>query len=85
MNDLHVARKYAAVTSELYANRLADRLITRTTILESFPEAGRMVPEFSNALLRELPERNHWIIYLIISDIRIELFGCIQLLCPYRT
>ena len=73
INDLQAAQEYAAISSPSYASRLTDRLIGRTHILENFPKADRIVPEFNNRVLRELPERNFRIIYRIITVVRIDI------------
>ena len=73
MNDLHTAREYAAVTSAVYADRLVNWLIARTDMLASFPEAGRMVPEFNEPTVRELPERSFRIVYRVISLSRVDI------------
>jgi plasmid stabilization system protein ParE len=73
MNDLYAAREYAAANSPAFADRLVDRLISRVTILENFPEAGRIVPEFARPNLRELPERNFRIVYRIVTTGRIDI------------
>jgi toxin ParE1/3/4 len=73
MNDLYAAREYAAVTLTVYAERLVNRLIARTDMLASFPEAGRVIPEFNEPAVRELPERSFRIVYRVISSTRVDI------------
>ncbi len=59
--------------NDLYADRLVNRLIARTDMLVSFPEAGRMVSEFNKPTVRELPERSFRIVYRVISPTRVDI------------
>lgn len=73
MDDLQLAREYAATSSAAYAAALVQRLITKTYVLESFPRIGRMVPEFGNPRIRELIESNFRTVYRIVSAERIDI------------
>ena len=57
--------------------RLADRVTERLAQLESFPESGRIVPEFEARVLRELVEGDYRVIYERFSD-RIEVIAVVH-------
>ncbi len=48
------------------------KLIEKVESVATFPEAGRMVPEFSLPNIREILEKNYRIVYRIASN-RIEI------------
>jgi addiction module RelE/StbE family toxin len=66
--DLKNIHDYISIESRVYANRMIEKLIARVTLLNSFPESGRIVPEFEQKSLRELIEGNYRIIYKIHPD-----------------
>lgn len=59
------------------ANRLADAIARRGEQLASFPQSGRIIPEFQNERLRELIEQDFRILYEVFAD-RVEIFGIIS-------
>lgn len=65
IEDLHQLREFYTQFSEGYANRLIDKLIARVDILMNFPQSGRMAPQFSDGLTRELVSGDYSIIYRI--------------------
>ncbi len=67
LEDLQTIHAYIAQDSLYYANRFIDKLIDKVDMLWEHPEAGRIVPEFENELIRELIEGNYRIIYRITS------------------
>jgi toxin ParE1/3/4 len=67
LEDLQSIYDYIAKDSPYYANRFIDKLVDRVDILIDHPEAGRIVPEFENELIRELIEGSYRIIYKINS------------------
>jgi toxin ParE1/3/4 len=67
LEDLQSVYDYIAKDSPYYANRFIDKLVDRVDILIDHPEAGRIVPEFENELIRELIEGSYRIIYKINS------------------
>jgi toxin ParE1/3/4 len=67
LEDLQSIYDYIAKDSPYYANRFIDKLVDRVDILIDLPEAGRIVPEFENELIRELIEGSYRIIYKINS------------------
>lgn len=67
LDDLQAIYDYIAEDSETYASRFINKLVNKIDIFIEHPEAGRIVPEFENNLLRELIEGNYRIIYRIES------------------
>ena len=66
--DLKNIHDYIPAKSKVYANRLIEKLISRVALLDSFPQAGRMVPDFRQKSIRELIEGNYRIVYKIHKD-----------------
>jgi len=56
IEDLRLIHEYISKDSGFYADRFAERIITRVKQLESFPKSGRVVPEFNSPIIRELIE-----------------------------
>ena len=54
LEDLQSVYDYIALDSPTYAIRFIDKLVERVDILIDHPEAGRIVPEFEDELIREL-------------------------------
>jgi plasmid stabilization system protein ParE len=52
--DLDSITDYIAFDSPRYAQEFSDRIFERIEFLKSFPNSGRIVPEYRNELLREL-------------------------------
>jgi toxin ParE1/3/4 len=52
----------------IYAQRIVDRLTRRSEQIATFPQSGRMVPEYGAPDLREVIERPYRIIYRIRED-----------------
>jgi toxin ParE1/3/4 len=63
LEDLQSIYDYIAKDSPYYANRFIDKLVDRVDMLIDHPEAGRIVPEFENELIRELIEGSYRVIY----------------------
>lgn len=72
---LKAVHDYIAEDSSVYAIRFVKALINATLKLESFPYAGRMVPEFEHASLniREVIYQGYRIIYQITPDQDVEI------------
>lgn len=66
--DLKNIHDYISTESPVYANRMIEKLIAKVTLLNSFPESGRIVPEFEQKSIRELIEGNYRIVYKIHPD-----------------
>ncbi|MEI8048224.1 MAG: type II toxin-antitoxin system RelE/ParE family toxin [Bacteroidota bacterium] len=54
---------YIAIDSQRYARNQVDRIKSKTLILKTMPETGRIVPELENNEIRELIEGNYRIVY----------------------
>jgi toxin ParE1/3/4 len=66
--DLDEIEAYIAIDSPYYARRTVEKILKRVEVLHSFPQIGRMVPEFDKENIRELIEGNYRIIYFNISE-----------------
>ena len=67
MDDLSQIQEYYASVAPVYANQLLDKLINRAQQLLSFPESGRLVPEFDDGITRELISGAYRIVYRVQS------------------
>ncbi len=67
LEDLQPIYDYISQDSAFYAGRFIDKLVNKVDVLTEHREAGRIVPEFEDELIRELIEGNYRIIYRIIS------------------
>ncbi|MBI2730439.1 MAG: type II toxin-antitoxin system RelE/ParE family toxin [Sphingobacteriales bacterium] len=67
LSDLEEIGRYISLDSITYARLQIEKILSRTDILESFPQIGRIVPELKNKLIRELIEGNFRIIYFIVN------------------
>jgi toxin ParE1/3/4 len=67
-NNLHAIHGYIAQNSPEYANRMVDRLTTRSQQIADFPLSGRRVPEYDADQIREVIEGPYRIIYHISPD-----------------
>jgi len=68
IDDLKSIHNYISAEFRVYANRLIEKIIARVQQIESFPESGKIVPEFGQKSIRELIEENYRIVYKIHSD-----------------
>ncbi|WP_416139062.1 type II toxin-antitoxin system RelE/ParE family toxin [Hymenobacter psoromatis] len=55
-----------------------------THMLESFPEAGRIVPEIGRPTIREVLKNDYRIVYRIISSERIDILRIHSSARPWR-
>ena len=62
-DDLEAITEFIANDSPHYANLFAMRVLNAVERLEPFPESGRIVPETSEASIREILLGNYRIIY----------------------
>ena len=63
VEDLEAIRDYVSRDSAHYARLLVDRLYHSVDRLASFPESGRIVPEFQRPELREVILGSYRIVY----------------------
>ena len=73
--DLVEIADYHAAQSPEYAEVLVRRLLAAVQHLATFPRSGRVVPEISDAAMREVLYRNYRIIYLYSDDDRVEVLS----------
>jgi plasmid stabilization system protein ParE len=57
--------EHIAQDSPIYAQRIVDRLTRRTEQIATFPQSGRVVPEYGAPDIREVIERPYRIVYRI--------------------
>jgi len=72
-DDLKAIAEYIKIDSIRYAKLQVIRIKTRTHILKSHPQAGRVVPEIESEEIRELIEGNYRIIYKIVSNSIVDI------------
>jgi addiction module RelE/StbE family toxin len=72
-DDLKAIAEYIKLDSARYAKLHIIKIKTRTQILKSFPQTGRIVPEIESEQIRELIEGSYRIIYKVISETRIDI------------
>ena len=82
----HLVAIYERIAQDasLYAQRMVDRLTKRSEQIATFPESGRMVPEYEAPDIREVIESPYRIIYRIKAD-QIDVLAVVhsaQLLPP---
>ena len=68
-SDLESIIEYISKDSEYYAVNFVNKIIDTVEILEIFPEAGRIVPEYNNPQLREIIYKNYRIVYKVLKNI----------------
>ena len=68
LDDIEAICKFIARDSNHFAHLFANKIFERAGILESFPNAGRIVPESSQESIREILCGNYRIIYRILED-----------------
>ncbi len=77
LNQLEAIRDYLAQTSNEYARRVVERLVSRSERLAAFPRAGRLVPEYEIDEVRQVLEGSYRIIYLIKEE-QIEVLAVVH-------
>jgi plasmid stabilization system protein ParE len=65
LSDLEAIVAYIAPEDPQAAGRLGDHLLNEAMSLETFPNRGRVIPEFSNSELREILFRSYRIVYRV--------------------
>ena len=68
---------YLSQTSPAYAQRTVDRITRRSQQIATFPNSGRVVPEFDNDRIREIIEGKYRIIYTLQSN-QIEVLAVLH-------
>ena len=72
-DDLKTIAEYIKLNSVRYAKLQVIKIKTRTHILKSHPQAGRIVPEIESEEIRELIEGNYRIIYKVGSNSKVDV------------
>jgi toxin ParE1/3/4 len=63
LKDIEEIISFISKDSTQYATRFASKIIDSIEVLKTFPEIGRIVPEYDNKNLREIIYRNYRIVY----------------------
>ncbi|MBN2536535.1 MAG: type II toxin-antitoxin system RelE/ParE family toxin [Spirochaetales bacterium] len=63
LSDIEEIIAYISKDSEYFAINSASKIISTVELLKSFPDIGRIVPEYQNTEIRELIYRNYRIVY----------------------
>jgi len=72
-DDLKTIAEYIKLDSIRYAKLQVIKIKSRTHILKSHPQAGRVVSEIESAEIRELTEGNYRIIYKVLSKGQVDI------------
>lgn len=73
ISDLESIFEYISKDSKFYAKRQILKIKNATTILKTFPLAGKVVVEIEKPDFREVIEGNYRIIYKIVTKNRIDI------------
>jgi toxin ParE1/3/4 len=73
LDDIESIAEFIARDSIHFASIQIEKFFLRSEILETYPLAGRVVPELAKDSIRELIEGNYRIIYNIISEARVDI------------
>ena len=73
IDDIANIADYIAKDSIRYATMQVELFFQSASILESFPKAGKIVPETRKRNIRELPVGSYRLIYRIKSPVLIEI------------
>ena len=68
LDDIEAICKFIARDSDHIAHLFANRVFEKAKTLETFPNAGRVVPESNQETIREIFHGNYRIIYRINKD-----------------
>ncbi len=71
--DLKDIFDYISKDSRRYAENQIRRIKSKTVILKTQPESGRIVPELGKVQIRELIEGNYRIVYRLLNNELIEI------------
>lgn len=74
LSSLNDIISYIAKDSDLYASNFAKRMLERIEILKTFPQIGRVVPEYNNPRIREIIYQNYRVVYKINDDLIIIVY-----------
>jgi addiction module RelE/StbE family toxin len=77
LEDLEEIENYVSKSSVKMGRLLVSKFFDKFELIASFPEMGRIVPEFKNSYLREIFQSKYRIIYLV-TDQNIEILRIIH-------
>jgi addiction module RelE/StbE family toxin len=83
VDDLAQIRDFISRDSEHYADLVIARILAAVERLESFPESGRIVPEFRLTEIREVLVRPYRIVYRVGRD-RVEVVTVVHAARVFR-
>lgn len=72
IEDIVSIKSFISQDSPHYAEVVARKLVAAVDHLTSFPESGRVVPEFGDPALREVLWRNYRIVYQL-GDVSLKI------------
>ena len=73
IESLDQIKNYIGKRSTKFAPITVNKIFEKVTLLQFFPLMGRIVPEISNANLRELIQGNYRIIYYLRNEFEITI------------
>lgn len=73
LDDLDSTAEYLARHSAKLASVFIEKAFSKPDTLKRFPRIGRKVPELDNDACRELIMGKYRIVYLIVSESRIDI------------
>lgn len=68
VQDLKEIVRYISFDNPVRAESFGRELIAKTRLLASFPESGRLVPEFGESNIREIIHKSYRIVYRVQKD-----------------
>ena len=68
LDDIEAICKFIARDSDYFAHLFANKVFEKAKTLEAFPNAGRIVPESNQEMIREIFHGSYRIIYRIRED-----------------
>ena len=60
--------RHIAEDAPVYARRMVDKITRRSRQIGTFPQSGRMVPEYQDIEIREVVEPPYRIVYRVTAD-----------------
>jgi toxin ParE1/3/4 len=77
-SHLEAIHEYISRDSIVYANRFIKTLISKTQILKTFPNSGRVLPELQDETIREIIYQNYRIVYRVSKHDAVTILAVIQ-------
>lgn len=75
--DLKQIHDYIARDSKFYAQKVSSEIVEKSEKLNSFPEAGRIVPEIEDPNIRELLIYSYRLIYEVFPN-KVEILALVH-------